>query len=86
MFCFVFFLFCLFVCLFFFFLIAKGLDRMVLATGLCSPTSVLGVHGINKNPIFISVPDFHGLTFRSGLSLKTLLLLPCLFFFFFFYF
>ena len=28
--------------------IAKGLDRTVLATGLCSPTPVLGVHGINK--------------------------------------
>ena len=26
---------------------AKGLDRTIL-TGLCSPTPVLGVHGINK--------------------------------------
>ena len=32
---------------FFFFLIAKGLDRTVL-TGLCGPTPVLAVHGINK--------------------------------------
>ena len=28
--------------------IAKGLDRTVLATGSCGPTSVLGVHGIDK--------------------------------------
>ena len=33
---------------FFFCLNAKGLDRMVLATGSCSPTPVLGVHEINK--------------------------------------
>ena len=32
---------------FFFFLIAKGLDRTVL-TGSCGPTPILAVHGINK--------------------------------------
>ena len=37
-------------CFFFFFLMPKGLDRTVL-TGSCGPTPVLGVHGINKNPV-----------------------------------
>ena len=43
---------------------------MVLATGLCGPTPVLGVHGIAtyapfsllKKPDFNLVPDFHNPT------------------------
>ena len=31
--------------------IAKGLDHTILATGSCGPTPVLGIHGINKNPV-----------------------------------
>ena len=67
-------------CIFFFFLkFAKGLDRTVLS-GSCGPTPILTVHGINKKIgffilkklIFISVPDFHGPTFRSGPVLKTM--------------
>ena len=48
---------------------------------LCSPTSVLGVHGIAtyarffilKKPDFNSVLGFHGPTSRFGLGLKTMI-------------
>ena len=59
---------------------AKGLDRMVLATGSYGLTPVLGVHGIAtyarffmlKKPVFISVLDFHSLTSWSGSVLRTM--------------
>ena len=44
---------------FFFFLNDKGLDCMVL-TSSCSPTPVLGVHGINKKSDFLGLKNrFH---------------------------
>ena len=54
------------------------LDRMVLSIGSYGPTPVLGVHRIStfarffmlKKPVFIPVPDFHGLTSRSGPVLR----------------
>ena len=56
---------------------------MVLATGLCGPTPVLGVHGIAtyaqffmlKKLVFISVPNFHGPTSRSGPVLRTMIVI-----------
>ena len=65
----------------FFFKIAKGLDHTVLI-GLCGPTPVLAVHGINKKfgslslkkPIFIPVSGFHSPISRSGPILKTMVL------------
>ena len=54
------------------------LDRTVLSIGSYGPTPVLGVHRIStfarffmlKKPVFIPVPDFHGLTSRSGPVLR----------------
>ena len=58
---------------------AKGF--MVLATGSCGPTPILGVHEIAiyaqffmlKKPVFIPVLDFHGPTSQSGPVLRTML-------------
>ena len=36
----------------------KGLDRMVLATGSCGPTPLLGVHGINKKSGFLCLKNW----------------------------
>ena len=45
---------------FFFFLIAKGLDRTVLTTGLCGSAPILGVHRINKKSGSLCLKtDFH---------------------------
>ena len=54
------------------------LDRTVLSIGSYGPTPVLGVHRIStfarffmlKKPVFIPVPDFHGLTSWSGPVLR----------------
>ena len=64
---------------------AKELDRIVLATGSCGPTPILGVHEINKKsgslclkkPIFILILDFQSSTSQSNPSLKPCLKVEC---------
>ena len=70
---------------------AKGLDRTVLATGSCGPTSVLGVHGITtyawffmfKKSVFIPAPDFHGPTSWSGPVSRTVVISSKMIFYYF---